>query len=187
MPTKIKITKEMLISAAFDIVREEGFERLSTRVLAEKVGCSTQPIFSNFSNFEELCKVVIELAHEKYLDTINEVISQNKYPEYKASGIAYVKFASEEKNLFKLLFMNESAKKYLSGEKSWSDSVEYIKDNITLSKAKAELFHLEMWTVVHGLAVMCVTSYCDISEDLVSVILSDVYNGLKSRVEVKND
>ena len=187
MPTKIKITKEMLVNAAFDIVREEGFERLSTRVLAEKVGCSTQPIFSNFSGFEQLCEAVIEIAHNKYLDTIKEVVSLNKYPEYKASGIAYVKFANEEKNLFKFLFMNEITKKYLKDEKSWADSVEYIKNNISLSKAQAELFHLEMWTVVHGLAVMCTTSFCDINEELVSIILSNVYNGLKSQVGVKND
>jgi glycerophosphoryl diester phosphodiesterase len=51
--------------------------------LADKVGCSTQPIFSNFANFEQLFKAVIEIAYNKYLDTINEVVLLNKYPVYK--------------------------------------------------------------------------------------------------------
>ena len=187
MSNKTKITREILIKTAFDIVREGGFEKLSTRVLAEKVGCSTQPIFSNFDNFEKLCQIVIELSYQKYLDTINEVILSKKYPEYKSSGIAYVRFAKEEKNLFKLLFMRDRSKEDIVPDYSWEKSIELIKNNLSISDKKAQLFHLEMWTVVHGLAVMCATSFYNIDEELVSVILSDTYNGLRSQVGVKND
>ena len=56
MPTKIKITKEMLVNAAFDIVREEGFERLSTRVLAEKLGVQPSQYFQTFLTLKSCVK-----------------------------------------------------------------------------------------------------------------------------------
>ena len=34
-------------------------------------------------------------------------MTDGKYPPYKASGIAYIQFAKEEKELFKLLFMRD--------------------------------------------------------------------------------
>ena len=185
MPSKTKITKEILIKTAYTLVREEGFEKLSTRSLAKKTGCSTQTIFSNFDSFEDLCQVVIELAYKKYLDTIEEVTLSKKYPEYKSSGIAYVRFAKEEKNLFKLLFMRDRSKEEIVPDYSWEKSIELIKNNLSVSANRAELFHLEMWTVVHGLAVMCATSFCNIDEELVSTILSDTFNGLKSQIGVE--
>lgn len=44
MARKISVTKEMVKSAAFAIMREEGMDGLTARRLADKTGCSTQPI-----------------------------------------------------------------------------------------------------------------------------------------------
>ena len=54
MPRKQSVTKEMLIDAAFDLVREKGEEELSARHLAVKAGCSTQPIFRIYRNMGEM-------------------------------------------------------------------------------------------------------------------------------------
>ena len=45
----------------------------------------------------------------------------------------------------------------------------------------ANLFHLEMWVCVHGIATMMATSYLNIEEELVSRMLSDYDLGLKNR------
>ena len=37
MPTKIRISKDMILNAAFEIVRQEGTEKLSNRELANKL------------------------------------------------------------------------------------------------------------------------------------------------------
>ena len=49
MPPKVKVSKEDINTAAVEMVRESGAEALNARALAAKLGCSTQPIFSNFS------------------------------------------------------------------------------------------------------------------------------------------
>lgn len=48
MPPKAKITKEMIINAAFDIARTEGAEQINARTVSQKLGCSTQPVMYNF-------------------------------------------------------------------------------------------------------------------------------------------
>ena len=60
MPPSIKITREDIITASMDLVREQGTEGLTTRALAKKLNCSTQPIFSNFPNMESLNKIVFD-------------------------------------------------------------------------------------------------------------------------------
>ena len=54
MPPLQRTGKDQIINAAFDIVREEGFCNLNARAIAKKLGVSTQPIFSNFKNMEDL-------------------------------------------------------------------------------------------------------------------------------------
>ena len=56
MPTQIKISKEMILDAAFSIVREYGIEKLSNRELANKLKCSIRPIYYQFKNVEEFLK-----------------------------------------------------------------------------------------------------------------------------------
>ena len=59
MPPKVKVTKEAIINAAMDIVRENGAAALNARAVAARLDCSTQPIFSNYNNMEELRADVI--------------------------------------------------------------------------------------------------------------------------------
>ena len=95
MPPKVKVTKEAIVKVAVDIARQNGAEALNARNLAAIIGCSTQPIFSNFATMEELRFAVIERADEMCAEYIKSEISEGKFPPYKASGMAYIKFAKE--------------------------------------------------------------------------------------------
>ena len=54
MPTKIKITKEMILDAAFEIAKEEGIEVVSNRTIAKRLNSSIRPIYYQFENSKEL-------------------------------------------------------------------------------------------------------------------------------------
>ena len=62
MPPKIKIDKDNIIKAAVQIVRERGIDALNARAVAQKLNCSTQPIFSNYDSMNELKKRCHELC-----------------------------------------------------------------------------------------------------------------------------
>lgn len=180
MPPKIRIEKDDIIKAAAEIIRESGETALNARALAVKINCSTQPIFSNYASMSELKKDVIDYAEKIYLSYIYKSMESKEIPPYKASGMAYIRFAKEEKEFFKLLFMRDrSREKIIKGTAEGEDIIALVQKNTGLDREQAFMFHLEMWVYVHGIAVMLVTSYLDWDWEMINKMLTDAYNGLK--------
>ncbi len=180
MPPKFKFTKEEIIRAALDITREEGITSVTARAVGAKLHSSSKVIFGLFQNMEELQKEIIKAANDLYQSYIKQDMASGKYPPYKASGMAYIRFAKEEKELFKLLFMRDrSQEKIEENREEIRPLLEMIKKNIGLSEEDAYMFHLEMWLYVHGIATMSATSYLDWDMEFISKVLTDGYFGLK--------
>lgn len=183
MPPKIKITKDAILSAALDLVRRDGADALNARAVAKELGCSTQPIFSNYAAMEDLRSDVIKEAKRLYQRTIDEGMRGASLP-YKASGQAYIRFAKEERELFKLLFMRSRAGEDIPDEKDEIQNLlEIIRANVGVSEAEALYFHVEMWIFVHGIATMIATGYMDWDGDMISRMMSDAYLGIKTRFQ----
>lgn len=178
MPPKIKISREDIINTTVELVRAHGEESINTRAIAAALNCSTQPIFSNFDSVEQLREETILASYHIYLKFISNELETNKYPPYKAFGMAYIRFAKEEKQLFKLLFMRDRSCEDMSVSPDFNKSVELIMEANGVSFETASLIHLEMWACVHGIATMIVTSFFPIECELVSNMLSDIYCGL---------
>jgi AcrR family transcriptional regulator len=180
MPPKVKITKNDIIDTAVDIVRNSGAEAINARNIAAVLNCSTQPVFSNFSTMEELRLAVVEKADMLCQEYITEEIERGEFPEYKASGMAYIRFAKEEKELFKLLYMRDRSKEMAPKESKLNDEMnDIVCKNTGLSEDEAKLFHFEMWAFVHGIAVMLATDYIELNLELASKMLTDAYQGLR--------
>jgi len=58
-----------------------------------------------------------------------------------------------------------------------------VQHNTGVTRERAELFHLEMWAYVHGIAVMIATGFLDLEQELISRMLTDAYQGLKKHYE----
>ena len=187
MPPKVRITKEDIVGAAISIVRERGAEALNARSVAAALNCSTQPVFSNYATMEELQKATMYGAYRIYLDFIKTEVESGKYPQYKAFGMAYIRFAREERELFRLLFMCDRNGRELIPTSDFDASVEMIMKANGVSKETATLMHLEMWTCVHGIGTMLATSYLDLDGELISNMLSDVYQGIRARILEKEN
>ena len=111
-------------------------------------------------------------------------IQSGLYPAYKATGMAYIRFALEEKALFKLLFMRDRTAEEIPEETELGKIVvSMVESNTGLNTRMAQLFHMEMWAFVHGLATMVATDYLTLDMNLVSRMISDAYHGLKVRYE----
>lgn len=182
MPPKVKVTKEDIINAAAHVIRENGASALNARAVAARLGASTQPIFSHYHTMEALRADVISYANELYQSFLQRDMTSGEYPVYKASGIAYIRFAREEKELFKLLFMRDRSREEIPQNLDEVKPIlQIIQKNTGLSEQDAFLFHLEMWVYVHGIATMIATSYLEWNGDMISKMLTDSYEGLKAR------
>ncbi|MEA4814600.1 MAG: TetR/AcrR family transcriptional regulator [Oscillospiraceae bacterium] len=186
MPPKIKIAKADIITASLDIVRENGAEALNARSVAKKLSCSTQPIFSNYPTMEDLKEDVMQSAKQIYQQFIERGMEDPAYPPYKASGIYYIKFAGEEKELFKLLFMRDRSGEEIKQEREdISKLLQIISANTGMSLDDAYMFHIEMWIYAHGIATMIATSYLDWDRDMISMMLTDAYESMRERYKNK--
>ncbi len=181
MPPKIKITKEDIVQTALSLVREGGEGAINARSIAEAMACSTQPIFSNFAGIGELRAAVADAGYALYLDFISREVASGKYPTYKAMGMAYIRFAREEKELFKLLFMRDRTNEALDPAADFLSAVDMIAKANGVSREVAERMHLEMWACVHGIGTMLATAFLPLDEEFVSDMLSDVYQGLRAK------
>lgn len=187
MPPQTKISKQDIIDASLDLIREGGDAAINARSIATRLNCSTQPIFSNFSSMEELQAEVTRSAYELYLEFICREVESGKYPQYKAFGMAYIRFAREERQLFKLLYMCDRSGGELIPTEDFNASVQMIMSNNNISREKAELMHIEMWSCVHGIATMLATSFVELDWELISTILTDVYQGIRAKLSEKED
>ena len=185
MPPKVKITRDEIIKASIELTRREGSEAVNARSIANILGCSTQPIFSNFTTMDELNEAITLAAYNCYTSFIESELKSEKYPPYKAFGMAYVRFAKEEKELFKLLYMCDRTGKSFVPTNDFDSSVEMIMQANGISREKAALLHLEMWTYVHGIGAMLATSFLELDFELISNMITDVYQGLRTRLTLE--
>lgn len=182
MPRKFMFTREEILVAALDLTREKGIAAVTARGLGEKLGSSSKPIFSLFENMEDVLNAVIEAADKVYQRYLEEDMANGKYPPYKASGMAYIRFAKEERELFKLLFMRSRSRESAQNDKDgMKPFIKLIQQNLGLSEEEAYMFHTEMWLYVHGIATTLATSYLIWDEEFISRVITDGYEGLKAR------
>lgn len=179
MPPKPKYDREKIVDIAVNLVREKGVEALTAREMAEYLGTSSRPIFTAFENMTELKKAVIDRCNSIYEDYCKREVTKNTYPEYKALGMAYIKLAKEESNIFKLLFICENENAYMDSH--YKSVVNMVQNQTGLGEQGADRMHFEMWAFVHGIATMLATKYIELDLNTVSDCLSDIYQGLKRR------
>lgn len=182
MPPRSRTDKGTILAAAVELVRAGGAPALNARALAKRLDCSTQPIFSNYPTMEALRSDVIAAALERYHGYLSESMVSGEYPPYKASGMGYIRFAMEEKELFKLLFMRDRTGEVIGEDlEEVAPILSLIQEKTEMSFERARLFHLEMWLYVHGVATMLATNYLPWSMEEVSAMLTDAFEGLRLR------
>ena len=182
MPPKAKVTKEAIINAALDLVRESGADVLNARAVAARLGTSTQPIFSHYESMDALKQDIIRSANSMYQIYLHQDMTSGKHPPYKASGMGYIRFAREEQELFKLLFMRDRSGEMIPTESDEiAPLIELIHKTTGISNEKARQFHLQMWIYVHGIATMAATNYLPWDMDYVSNSITEIYHALKDQ------
>lgn len=98
MPPKIKVQKQQIIDAAFQIAIDDGLSAVSARKVASTLKCSVAPIYVNFETFEQL----LDEVRRKTIALHMQMCQQHytKYP-FLNMGIGSIMMAYEYKNLYR--------------------------------------------------------------------------------------
>jgi len=180
MPRKETITKQYLIDTAFLMAKQEGIENVTARKLANRAGCSTQPIFRLYDNMEDLWKEIYSKAVAFFAFYYSRSGKVSDEP-FVNLGFAYIRFAAEEPNLFKMLFLT----KYEFGKSMYevlNGDAGIVQAEMNKAKSmgvanSGDLF-TKMWIFIHGAACMSTTGDYDLDAEQTISLLETTYRSL---------
>lgn len=187
---KAKITREMVVDAAFEVARTMGIENVNARTVSEKLGCSTQPVMYHFAKIEEMKRAVYEKAdqfHSEYLMNITK-------PEegiMLGIGLNYIGFAVREPNLFRFLFQSGYAVGNSLIEMVDSDELkpllEMMSGAMEMSVAQTKEVFVTIAMFAHGYASIIANNSLEYDEKTAAAHLERAYRGavLAVREETK--
>ena len=180
MPAKVKVTREMIIDAAFAVARETGAETINARTVSERLHCSTQPVMYHFATMEELKRTVYAKAdhyHSEYL------MHMKKPPKGAALGIGmnYIRFAMEEPHLFRFLFQSD----YFSGStllelidaEELTPVLSAMQGALKIDMEQTKRVFLTVFLFAHGYASIIANNSLKYDEALINSQLEQAYRG----------
>lgn len=174
MPPVKKFQREDIILAAYNIVKIEGIEGVNARRIAKELGCSVQPIFHNFTSMEMLYQEVYKKMYRKYQEYL--MIGVSKDQPYKQMGLAYIRFAKDYPEFFKLIFMqktNLDAEAFVISDEIGEDVIEVGRTLTGLSYEEQKKFHVKVWIFTHGIACLVATNTVNFTEEEIENLLTD--------------
>ena len=181
MPHKVRVTRKMILDVSFDIVRKEGHENLNARRIAERLGCSTQPVLYNFKTVDEIRAEVYRIAdkyHSGYI-MLDEAVDQDPL---LALGLNYIRFGHEERHLFRFLFqtnqfggMNIDT---LINDPQLSAVIGMIAKGMKCGGVEAREMFLLFFVAAHGYASLLANNAMEYDEEQSVKMLEAMYDNL---------
>lgn len=174
LPPLRKVQKEDIIKVALDILKNEDMKSINARRIAKELNCSVQPIYHNFENMEELKNILFKKIYEMYQEYMRDGAEEEK--SYKGMGLAYIRFARDYPNYFKLIFMTRtelSPETYISNDSMGNGVIEKGMELTGFSYEEQKKFHVKVWIFTHGIAALVATNTVKLSMQEIDKLLED--------------
>ncbi len=172
MAPKNKFTKEEMVEAALQVVRVKGIDCLTAKTIADELDTSTRPIFTGFGSMDDLKQEVYAAAVRIY-DSYTSAGLKEKIP-FLGVGKSYIRFAREEPELYRLLFLTRVPE--YSAMKSMQHLQSLVRPTMMniyhITAEEADLYFRNLWFVTHSLSTLIVTGDCIYSDQEISKILT---------------
>lgn len=187
MPKAMQYSKDDVINATYELVKEEGLEGFNARKIAKKLNSSVHPIFNHFENMEELKKVVIQKIAETYRACM--LSGKNKEKAYKQMGLSYIKFAKDYPQFFKIMFMQKTTlnpENFIMSDSAGDDVVKAGQELTGLSFEEQKRFHVRVWIFTHGIACMVANDTVQFTDEEIDEILESTVRHMAIGYKVEN-
>lgn len=167
MPRRARgsLSREEIVAAAFAIMSEQGVEALSMRRVAEKLGCSVASPYAHFENQEEIMRELIMNGERKLTSDLKaaHASSPDIYVQLDAIAHAYWNFASDNRQLHRLMFSAAGGKLYRKSFPTLPTSYRVFLETIRLGISSGAIPYSRnsypaiartMWAWMYGLIVL---------------------------------
>lgn len=166
VPAAKKVSKDAIINAAVEVLRDGGFSSINARSVAKKLGCSTQPIYFSFKNMYELKSALTQRAIEMHTKRVRDSLTAHNGNDsrYSSYGMGFIKFAAEEKQLFRWLYLEGEQCGAYQSDILAPEIVATIVDEFGYSEDVARRFHQDMIYFSYGLAILANTDHLNLTD-----------------------
>ncbi len=178
MVRKTVFTREDIVAAGVTVVEREGLTGLSARRLADEIGSSTAPVYSNFANMDEVAIAVKQSVTDQLLEFTTRGFTENPF---RNMGIGILEFARQKPSLYAAVFMQDTQRCEAGSVlmSKLSERMGQLEDLGSLPLTERLMLLHQMAIFTHGLAVQICTGLADHHEfeDLV-ILLDDAGQGM---------
>ncbi len=197
MGRKTRITREMILEAAYELLDESGIGAVAIKSIALKLGCSTQPVSWHFGSMTELKKELFKYAAMKLYGPLDDAMRGKEAIEaFFISGKHYLSCACDHPNVFRFVNVDDTTKtvgEHIYSEKSIFD-LQFDEDAFRMLTSQYDVSAEEIGKAVrdtviytHGLAVMMMFDSYRLPKDEAVRMMHDVGMKMLKSIGVNAD
>jgi AcrR family transcriptional regulator len=172
----------MILDAAYAIAREQGADIINARNIAQRLGCSTQPVLYHFAHMEDIRREVYRMADAYQAEYLMQ------FPEHLnpmiGIGLNYIRFSVSEKHLFRLLFQSDN----FSGQNitdlvntpELTPVLEIFQQEAGLNREQTKFLFKTLTMLIHGCASLLANNTMEYDEAEIIPMLETAFNGILS-------
>jgi len=178
--------RSLILTTAWKIVKEEGWQALSIRKIADAIEYSVPVIYDHFANKEAILYEFVKDGFGALSEKVKEAAEKQLAAEDKVRAIAdaYWNFAFSNKEYYQLMFglgMPCCEEKCMPEKLNFRNLVMAPIGELALRnntrQVDACLKYHTLWSVMHGLISIIMMSSSDVSADLNKKVLDDAVEG----------
>jgi AcrR family transcriptional regulator len=159
--------REMAITAAAEHVELEGFQSLTARKVASKIGYTVGTLYHVFRNFDDLLIHLNAQTIDEMAALIQQQTRRKRNPEVRIRAMAefYVQFATDHPDRWRLVFEHQAPRGLptpVQMKERRDVMFEMVADNLTEispRRSTQEIDHTAtaLWSGIHGICILALT------------------------------
>lgn len=180
MARKKEIEKQRILDAAYKLAVRGGIESLTARNIAKAVKCSTQPIYLEFENMQDLRnQVLAKISDELKSNTLQQNFTGEPLIDL---DLSYLYFAKEHVDLFRAMFVDGKFGNQMIVDTLMGLGLEKFKQQFDAEQFSEErLNHIVIsnWIAATGLATLLINKMANFSQaQMISVLKAQIHEAM---------
>lgn len=180
MARKKEIDKQRILDAAYKLAVRGGIESLTARNIAKAINCSTQPIYLEFKNMQDLRnQVLARISDELKSNTLQQNFTGEPLIDL---DLSYLYFAKEHVDLFRAMFVDGKFGNQMIVDTLMGLGIEKFKQQFDAEQYSDErLKHIVIsnWIAATGLATLLINKMVNFTQaPMISVLKAQIHDAM---------
>ena len=180
MARKKEISKDKILDTAYKMAIKDGIEGLTARSIAKAGHFSTQPLYLEFDNMEDLRAQVLK----RISDDLRAHILQQKYTGEPLIDLdlSYIDFAKKHINLFRAMFVDGKFGSKIIADTLMDLGVEKFNEQYPDTDYDQDKIHnivVANWISTTGMAALVVNEIASFSQNqIINVLNAQIHDAM---------